>query len=170
MASLCHTASDCISLRWRHNGRESVSNLQPHDCLLKRLFRRRSKEKPKLRITGLCVGNSPGTGEFPAQMASNAENVSISWRHHVIATPATALVLNLFSGYLPFIFGICNIITGPSAEWRILHTSQQMTAMLVFTVNNDAMCNTCIKSDLIYLHPKKCLKINCSWNISILMH
>ena len=33
---------------------------------------------------GLCVGNSPGTGEFPAQMASNAENVSVWWRHHVI--------------------------------------------------------------------------------------
>ena len=32
----------------------------------------------------LCVGNSPGTGEFPAQMASNAENVSIWWRHHDI--------------------------------------------------------------------------------------
>ena len=31
---------------------------------------------------GLCVGNSPVTGEFPAQMASNAENVSIWWRHH----------------------------------------------------------------------------------------
>ena len=29
-----------------------------------------------------CVGYSPGTGEFPAQMASNAENVSIWWRHH----------------------------------------------------------------------------------------
>ena len=29
-------------------------------------------------------GNSPGTGEFPAQMASNAENVSIWWCHHVI--------------------------------------------------------------------------------------
>ena len=38
----------------------------------------------KLRVTGLCVGNSPGTGEFPAQMASNAENVSIWWRHHVL--------------------------------------------------------------------------------------
>ena len=25
-----------------------------------------------------------GIGEFPAQMASNAENVSIWWRHHVI--------------------------------------------------------------------------------------
>ena len=34
-----------------------------------------------LRVTGLCAGNSPGTGEFPEQMASNAENVSIWWRH-----------------------------------------------------------------------------------------
>ena len=36
-----------------------------------------------LRGTGLSAGNSPLTGEFPAQMASDAENVSISWRHHV---------------------------------------------------------------------------------------
>ena len=26
-----------------------------------------------LRVTGLCAGNLPGTGEFPAQRASNAE-------------------------------------------------------------------------------------------------
>ena len=71
-----------LSLRWRHNGRDSISNHQPHDCLLNRLFRRRSKKISKLRVTGLCAGNSPGTGEFPAQMASNAENVSIWWRHH----------------------------------------------------------------------------------------
>ena len=64
-------------LQWRHNGSDSVSNHQPHDCLLNRLFRRRSKKTPKLRVTGLCAGNSPGTGEFPAQMASNAGNVSI---------------------------------------------------------------------------------------------
>ena len=37
----------------------------------------------KLRVTGFCAGNSPGTGEFPAHMASYAENVSIWWRHHV---------------------------------------------------------------------------------------
>ena len=30
------------------------------------------------------AGNSPGTGEFPAQMASNAENVCIWLRHHVL--------------------------------------------------------------------------------------
>ena len=72
-----------VSLHWRNNGRDSVSNHQPHDCLLNCLFRHRSKKTSKLRVTGLCVGNSPGAGKFPAQMASNAENVSIWWRHHV---------------------------------------------------------------------------------------
>ena len=37
-------------------------NHQPHDCLLNRLFRRRSKKISKLRVTGLFAGNSPGTG------------------------------------------------------------------------------------------------------------
>ena len=69
-------------LRWRHNELDGVSDHQPHDCLLNRLFGRRSKRTSKLRVTGLCAGNSPGTGEFSAQMASNAENVSIWWRHH----------------------------------------------------------------------------------------
>ena len=58
------------SLQWRHNGQDSVSNHQPHDCLHNHLFRRTSKKTSKLRVTGLCAGNSPGTGEFPAQMAS----------------------------------------------------------------------------------------------------
>ena len=40
------------------------------------------KKASKLRVTGLCAGILPGTVEFPAQMASNAENVSIWWRHH----------------------------------------------------------------------------------------
>ena len=75
------------ALQWHHNGRDSVSNHQPHDCLLNRLFRRRSKKTSKLCVTGLCVGNSLGTGEFPAQMASNAENVSIWWRQHEICPP-----------------------------------------------------------------------------------
>ena len=70
-------------LRWRHNGHDAVSNHQPHDCLLNRFFGRRTELTSKPRVTGLCVGNSPGTGEFPAQMASNAENVSIWWRHHI---------------------------------------------------------------------------------------
>ena len=76
-----------MSLRWRHNKHDSVSNHRPHDCLLNRLFRRRSKNTSKLRVTGLCLGNSPGAGQFPAQMNSNAENVSIWWRQHVKIMP-----------------------------------------------------------------------------------
>ena len=55
------------SLMWRHNGHDGVSNHQLHDCLLNCLFRRGSKKTSKLRVTGLCAGNSPVTGEFPAQ-------------------------------------------------------------------------------------------------------
>ena len=78
-------------LQWRHYGHDCVSNLQPLDCLLSSLYRRRSKKTSKLRVTGLFAGNSPVTGEFPAQMASNAENdVSIWWRHHALfCTPYT---------------------------------------------------------------------------------
>ena len=73
------------TLQWRHNEHDSVSNHQPHDCLLNLLFGRRSKNTSKLHVTGLCAGNSPGTGEFPAQRASNAENVSIWWRRHGVS-------------------------------------------------------------------------------------
>ena len=64
------------------NEPDGVSNHLPHDCLLNRLFRRRPKKTSKLRVTGLCAGNSAGTGEFPAQRANYAETASIWWRHH----------------------------------------------------------------------------------------
>ena len=73
-------------MQWRHNECDGVSNNQPHYCLFNRLFRRRSKkikeDQRKLRATGICEVNSPVTVEFPAHRASNAENVSIWWRHY----------------------------------------------------------------------------------------
>ena len=71
------------SLYWRQNGRDGVANTKPHDCLLNRLYSHRSKKTSERRVTGFCEWNSPVTGEFPAQSASNARNVSIWWRHHV---------------------------------------------------------------------------------------
>ena len=62
LLNLSHTGA---TLRWRHNGRDGVSNHQPHVCLLNRLFRRRSKRTSKLRVTGLCAGNSPGPVNSP---------------------------------------------------------------------------------------------------------
>ena len=71
------------ALQWRHNERDGVSTHQPQDRLLNRLFRCRSNKTSKLRVTGLCDGNSPLTGEFPARRANNAEKVYIWWGHHV---------------------------------------------------------------------------------------
>ena len=53
------------TLRWRHNDHDGGSNHQPHGCLLNRLFRLKSKKTSKLRVTGLCVGNSPGPVNSP---------------------------------------------------------------------------------------------------------
>ena len=69
-----------IELQWRHNERDGVASHQPHHCLLNRLFKHRSEKTSKLRVIGLCGGNSPVTG-----WASNAENISIWWHHHGIS-------------------------------------------------------------------------------------
>ena len=125
------------ALRWRHNERDCVSNHQPHYCLLKRLFGRRSKKTSKLRVTGLCEGNSPETGEFPAQRASNAENVSIWWRHHGFWMKLSALfeyatralqqehVHRFYIYCLRKVLGIYNIsLTIPSCTLSIRETLQ----------------------------------------------
>ena len=70
-------------LQWHHNEHDGISNHQPHDCLLNRLFKGQIKETSELHVTGLCAGNSAVAGEFHAQMASNAKNVSMWWRRHV---------------------------------------------------------------------------------------
>ena len=84
------------ALQWHHNERDGVSSHQHHDCLLNRLFRRKSKKTSNLRVTGLCVcgrwGDSPMTDELSAQRASNPENVSIWWRHHGSDTNRLATV------------------------------------------------------------------------------
>ena len=74
-----------FSLQWCHNERGGVSNHRRLVCVSNCLFMYRSKKTSELRVTGLYEGNSPVTGEFPTQRASNAENVSIRWRQHVIS-------------------------------------------------------------------------------------
>ena len=86
-----HFVQGKMTLLWCHNGRDGVSNHQPRHCLLNILYKRRSNKTSKLRVTDLFAGNSPVTGEFPAQMASNAENVSIWWRQYVNAVWVSTL-------------------------------------------------------------------------------
>ena len=70
------------TLQWRHNGRDGFVNHQPHDCLLNRLFRHRSKKISKLRVTGLCEGNSPGPVNSPHKGPVTQKMFSIWLRHH----------------------------------------------------------------------------------------
>ena len=100
-----------LALWWRSNGHGGVSNHQPHHCLLHRLFGCRSKKTSKLRVTGLCAGNHRGPVNSP-QMASNAKNVSIWWRHH--GTVPVSQVLNSYSWFLWIyaMFRKMSLITG----------------------------------------------------------
>ena len=62
-------------LEWCQNERDGIWNHRRLECLLRRLFRRRSKKTFTLRVTGLCEGKS-----------------AIWWRHH-----ATRASNSLFS-------------------------------------------------------------------------
>ena len=81
-----------VTLQWRQNGLDGVSNHQTAmvyssvysgaDQFIQPFIQAQVKETSTLHVTGLCGGSSPVTDEFPPQMASNAENASIWWRHH----------------------------------------------------------------------------------------
>ena len=123
------------SLRWRHNGHDDVSNHQPHNCLLNGLFGQRSKKTSKLRVIGLYAGISPGTSEFPAQMTSNGENVSIIWRHHVwrYLWWQLSTSFNYNSVTLGAIPGHC----GPGYIWTRICWHLSLIAALQYDISQD---------------------------------
>ena len=106
--------------QWRHNEREGVSNHQRLDCLLSRLLRRSSKKTSKLRVTGLCEGNSPGTDQFDAQRTSNGENVSIWWRHRESASSWWRHQMETFFALLALCAGNSPVpvISPHKGQWR----------------------------------------------------
>ena len=71
-------------LQWNMNQSTNifVKEIGIENVVCARLFRRRSKKTSKFCVTGHSPGNLTVSDEFPSEMASNAENVSICWRHH----------------------------------------------------------------------------------------
>ena len=118
-----------MPLHWRHNDHDGVSNHQPHGCLLNRLFRRSSKKTSKLRVTGFCAGNSPVTGEFPAQRASYAENVSIWRRHH--GKPMKHYFVYAPIAVTPILAGANGVAAGSSLVVRTGYTYIIILSILV---------------------------------------
>ena len=83
----------------------------------------------KFRGTALCEGNSPVTGEFPAQRASNAENCfhmmtsscssEFQWVINVVAwcEPKAIILCSCTIALLQFISKTCNAI--PTPYWGV---------------------------------------------------
>ena len=78
--------NDVIMARWRLIWPTSTMFTQP-------FIQVQIKENIKAPRHWPLRGNSPVTGEFPAQMASNAENVSIWWRHHDLGAGQTTQIV-----------------------------------------------------------------------------
>ena len=68
--------------QWRHNESDGVSDQQPHDCLLKCLFRRRRKKNIKAPRHWPLRGEFTGVRWIPCTRGPYAQHVSIWWRHH----------------------------------------------------------------------------------------
>ena len=80
-AWFCHSKTN-HTIQWRHNDHDGVSK-SPASRLFTQLFiQTQIKENIKATRHWPLCGEFTGTGEFPAQRASYAENVSIWWRHH----------------------------------------------------------------------------------------
>ena len=62
--------------------RRGVPNHRQHEWPSKSLFWLTWKNQSSALLT-LCDGNSPLTGRFPSQTASNPESVSVSWRYYI---------------------------------------------------------------------------------------
>ena len=73
------------TLQWHHNEHDGVSNYQPHNYLLNRYS---STDERKHRSSALMAF---------VKKTSNAENVSIWWRHEIAVTLLHALMVTLIS-------------------------------------------------------------------------
>ena len=136
------------TLHWRHNELDGVSDHQPHDCLLTCLFRHRSKKTSKLRVTGLCEGNSPGPANCPHKRPVTRKTFpfdDVIMRIHSTVNKSCYIVCmlwNLVSDFMPW---KC-IIKHITVQYRYKH-DHFLPDLKINTHNNSSFCVlwNCIK-------------------------
>ena len=77
-----HSHARLNTLQWRHNLSDGVSNHIVSIVYSTVCLDSDQRNHQGSATLAICEGNSPVTGEFPLQRASNVENASIWWRHH----------------------------------------------------------------------------------------
>ena len=169
------------TLQWRHNGHDGVSNHQPHHCLLNRLFGYRSKKTSKLRVTGLCTVNSPGTGEFPpvTRKLFPFDDVIMIWSQHFksILFKENVGILPEFH-YISFHMELFNIGLSNDlvpSRWHAITSVNDGTIRRLHLASVAGNCvNQTISQDLLHKRyhdsccalPWSCMVINC-WHLFI---
>ena len=142
-----------LELRWlninNHNKFDWINIIHYRDVIMSamasqitsfnRLFRRRSKKTSKLRVTGLCVGKSPEAGEFQAFMASNAENASFWWRHHIWYM-MLRYVRNCTKITSPHISRCHILICSSSSKGRSMHSFYSFWEQLLLSLAEHNIC------------------------------
>ena len=96
------------TLYWRHNEGNCVSNHWRLDCLLNRLFRRRSKKTSQLHVTGLCEGNPPVTGGL-----DSPNKGPVTWKMF----PFDDVMMRVY-WYMTYISRYFNSLAPDDAIWR----------------------------------------------------
>ena len=81
------------SLQWHHNEWQRVSNHRQLVGLFDCLFGLTAKKTSKLVPPTLCEGIPLVNRGFPSQRPSNAESVSMTWRHHEMFWPCFCIFL-----------------------------------------------------------------------------
>ena len=89
---LCITVTS-LWARWRLKSPASRLFTQPFNQVQ---IKENTKARRHWPLCGEFTGNSPVAGEFPADMANNAEYFSIWWRHHGIQNAAYYIVTTVF--------------------------------------------------------------------------
>ena len=126
------------TLQWCYNERAGVSNHRCLNCLLNRLFRRRSKNTSKPRVTGLCEGshrwpvNSRSKGQYLTRKRVPSDGVimilcdMIRQSPAVTAEPAWSLMMswNHFGVRISVPFVVTLVVRRPQSNvsYRMLST------------------------------------------------
>ena len=89
----------CCLLQWRHMRASQITSVSMVcSSVCSGADQRKHQSSPSLAFEG----NSPMTGEFLLQRASNAKNVSIWWRHHVMTTLVVQCVQCIYTNRRTF--------------------------------------------------------------------
>ena len=102
-------------LQWRRNERSGVSNHRGLDCLLDRLFR---KKTSKLRVTGTCEGiqrwpvDSPHKGPVTRKMSP--------FDYVIMQSSAMCILCGIYCT-VPTLFGVVNRIIIPDSKVHGAH-------------------------------------------------